>query len=365
MQKPIPKRQIHKKISDEDFKEHVVGLRARQRIKRRRVLRITVRTVMGIAVLVIGFLLTDALLRVSEHPLPEELRTTQPATEPPTEPITRPEPEGPPMHSFYVPLNMLDNRGQAHELVAQAQAAKTNAAVMPFKDSGGYLSYRSNLMQMRLIKASQKTRYRTDWTLKDLKKAGQRIIAVIHCFDDPLAAGTMMEAAVLQRDTDSVPWKDSQGRRWLNPWSEPAREYLLAVIREVVAFGADDILLAGVCFPVGNLQAAVFPGQEEPGDPLARNQILRAFIGEAKEAAGGNAALYVMIPSHAALNGAEELGGDLWDCAADWIAIDMRDAPWAQDADYWRARPVIPVVDDAEKAQGARDYIVLVDEAQG
>ena len=364
MPKP-PKKQFSQKISDDDFKEHVVGVRARRRYKRRRVLRILTRMVAGIIVLATGFVVTDALLRISEQPLPADFIATQPAAEPPTEPLTRPEPEGPPLHSFYVPILMLDNRVQARELVAQAQAAGTNAAVMPFKDSGGYLSYRSNLMQMRLLGASQKTRYRTDWTLKDLKKAGQRIIAVIHCFNDPLAAAAMTEAAVLQRDTGNVPWKDAQGRRWLNPWSEPAREYLLAVIREVIAFGADDILLAGVCFPVGNLQAAVFPGQEEPGDPLARNQILRAFIEEAKEAAGENAALYVLIPSHAAVNGAEELGGDLWNCAADWIAIDMRDAPWAQDADYWRARPVIPVVDSAEKAQGARDYIVLVDEAQG
>jgi hypothetical protein len=175
----------------------------------------------------------------------------------------------------------------------------------------------------------------------------------------------MAQAAVLQRDADTVPWKDGQGKRWLNPWSEPAREYLLAVIREVVAFGADDILLAGVRFPAGNMQAAVFPGQEKPDDPEARNAVLRAFIREAKEAAGADAALYVMISSDAALNGAEELGGDLWDCAADWIAIDMRHAPWAQDADYWRARPVIPVVDSAERARGARDYVVLADEAQG
>ena len=365
MPKPIPKKQYHQKISDEDFKEHVVGLRARKRLRMRRVLRISLRTVLGVAVLAAGFIFTDALLRVSEQPLPEGPVTTQPATEPPTEPPTRPEPEGPPLHSFYVPLNMLDHRDQAKVLVERAEAEGTNAAVMTFKDSGGYLSYRSNLMQMRLIRAAQKARYRTDWTLRDLKKAGQRVIAVIHCFDDPLAAAAMAQAAVLQRDTDNVPWKDAQGRRWLNPWSEPAREYLLAVIRETVAFGADDILLAGVCFPAGNLQAAVFPGQGKPEDPAARNAILRSFVEEAKEAAGESAALYVMIPSGAALSGAPELGGDLWDSAADWIAIDMRGAPWAQDADYWRARPVIPVVDSAENAQGARDYIVLEDEAQG
>jgi len=364
MPKFIPRKRIQK-ICDEDFMEHVVGLRQRRKAKVLRTLKIIMQVIAGAAVLMAGFVVTDALLRISEAPLTEEFAVTRPAEETTAEQMTRPEPEGPPMRSFYVPLNMLDNREQAKELMALAQETRTNTAVMLFKDSGGYLSYRSNLMQMRLIKASQKTRYRTDWTLRDLKRAEQRIIAAIHCFDDPLAAGAMTEGAVLLRDTTSVPWKDAQGRRWLNPWSEPAREYLLAVVREVIAFGADDILLAGVGFPGGNLNAAVFPGQEKPEDLEARNAVLREFIQDVKNAAGEDATLYVMIPSAAAVSGAAELGGDLWDCAADWIAIDTRGAPWAADAEYWRARPVIPVVASAEDAQGARDYIVLVDEAQG
>jgi len=192
---------------------------------------------------------------------------------------------------------------------------------------------------------------------------------VIHCFDDPLAAGAMPEAAVLQRGTE-LPWADGQGRRWLNPYAPGAREYLLAVIREAVAVGADEILLCGVAFPEGNLQGAVFPGQEEI-DPAAedaqaqlaaaRNEVLRSFIAEAKEAAG-EAPLYVMIAGQAALDGAESLGGDLWGCAADYIAVNTRGAPWARDESYWRTRPVLPVVETPEDAEGARDYIVLIDE---
>jgi len=200
---------------------------------------------------------------------------------------------------------------------------------------------------------------------------------VIHCFDDPLAAAAMPEAAILQRGTE-LPWTDNQGRRWLNPYAPGAREYLLAVIREAVSIGADELLLCGVAFPEGNLQGAVFPGQEEifPAAPSAdaaeeggqaeallaeRNEALRSFIAEAKQAAG-DAPIYVMIAGQAALDGAETLGGDLWGCAADFIAVDTRGAPWARDESYWRTRPVLPVVETPEDAQGARDYIVLTDE---
>ena len=357
------------KVSEEDFQEHVWGRKARRRMKIRRAVKFAVTSIAMLAVLAAGFVATETLLRVSEMPPESQAATQPPVTSAPAE-VTLPAPEGPPLRSFYVPLRMLDRNEDAPKLIAQAQELETTAAVITFKDGGGYISYQSNLMQQGRVNASQKMRYRTYWTMRNLKEqAGQRVIGVVHCFDDPLAAGEMVEAAVLRRDTD-VPWTDGQGRRWLNPWSTQAREYLLAVIREAAAFGADELLLCGVQFPEGNLQGAVFPGQEEIDPDIedidaklaaARNAVLRGFIAEAKEAAG-EATLYVMIPGQAALDGSAALGGDLWGCAADYIAVDTRGTPWARDEGYWRTRPVLPVVEKPEDAQGARDYIVLVDE---
>jgi len=363
------------RVSEEDFQEHVWGRRARRRMKVRRAVRFAVTSVVMLAVLALGFVATETLLRVSEMPPEAQAQTQTPGTSAPEEDVTLPAPAGPPLRSFYAPLRMLDRNEDAPKLVALAKALEATAAVITLKDGGGYLSYQSNLIQQGLVNASQKMRYRMHWTMRDLQeKAGQRIVGVIHCFDDPLAAGAMPEAAILRRDTD-VPWTDGQGRRWLNPYAPQAREYLLALIREAASLGVDGILLCGVTFPSGNLQGAVFPGQAEidPAAPsvdaqeedalilAARNAALRSFITEAKEAAGA-APLYVMIPGQAALDGSPELGGDLWGCAADYIAVDTRGVPWAGDENYWRTRPVLPVVEEPEDAQGARDYIVLADE---
>jgi hypothetical protein len=260
---------------------------------------------------------------------------------------------------------MLDRREQSRALMDYAQQNETNAAVFPFKDGNGWLTYPSALMQMSLLRASQKARYRVPWTLNDLKsKAGQRIIGVVHCFDDPLAAELMPEAAVLQRNTGDLLWKDAQGRRWLNPYAQAAQEYLLAVIREVRAFGADDILLCGVQFPTGNLTAAAFAGEIAAADPSPqRNKVLKAFLAQAKEAVG-EGRLYVVVPAQAALDGAPELGGTLWGSAADVYAIDVRDAPWAQNEAYWNAQPAVPLIADPGDAQGAREYLVMQEEAQ-
>jgi hypothetical protein len=366
----FPLQQPLGRVSEEDFQEHVWGRKARRKMKLQRALKFAATGVVMLAVLIAGFIATETMLRVSEMP-PEVQAQTNPRETSAPEEVTLPAPAGPPLRSFYVSLKLLDRNEDSPKLVAQAKRLEATAAVLTLKDGGGYLSYQSNLMQQGRVNANQKMRYRTYWTMRDLQaKAGQRVVGVIHCFDDPLAAGAMPEAAVLRRDTDNAPWADGQGRRCLNPYAPQAREYLLGVIREAVAMGVDELLLCGVAFPGGNLQGAVFPGQEEidPDAPdaeaklaAARNEALRSFLAEAKEAAG-EAPLYVMIPAQAALDGAAELGGDLWGCAADYIAVDTRGAPWARDESYWRTRPVLPVVESPEDAQGARDYLVLTDE---
>ena len=351
-----------------DMQARMGGKRYYRRQKLVRALKTASKCALAVIALAAGFLVTETLLRISESPLPEENVVTQPATaaQPPV--TARPKPEGPPLHSFYVPLRLMDNREQARELMARAEALGTNAAVMLFKDGGGYLSYKSNLMQQRLLNASQRTRWRADWTLYDLKnKSGQKIIAVLHCFDDPLAAGLMSGAAVTLRGTEQTPWKDAHGRAWLNPYAENAREYLLALIREVIAFGADEILLCGVQFPAGDLQAAIFPGEEPDANAervaASRNQALLDFLEQAKKVAGDKT-FYLLLPFQLARAGqAPEYGGSLWASrAVDVFAVDMRGIPWNQDDDFWRAQPVIPVIDSPENANGERDYIVLQDE---
>lgn len=360
-------RRLYDRVTEEDFQQHIMGRRARRRRNVRRVLRVSLTALLCVAALAGGFVGMDALLRVSELPLPEGQQVTEPMVTT-TQPETLPAREGPAIKSFYVPILMMDNRNQSAQLQQQAKDLGSNTAVMTFKDGNGYLTYRSNLMQQSLLKSNEKARYRTDWTSRDLsKKAEQRIIAVIHCFDDPLAAGRMTEAAILQRDTGSVPWMDAQGKRWLNPWSEAAREYLLAVVREVIAFGANDILLCGLRFPDGNLQAAEFPGagEADPADPAARNAVLRSFIEEAREAAGEAAELYVLLTAQEAREGSDAIGGELWGCAADYIAVDVRGVSWNKNDPLWNTRPTLPVIATPEDTKGMRDYIVLTDEAQG
>lgn len=162
-------------------------------------------------------------------------------------------------------------------------------------------------------------------TVQRLKEKGYKIITRIYCFQDPLAAAQLPGAAVTEADGVTV-WLDDSARNggnpWLNPYADVARSYLLQVVREAVSFGADVVLLDGVCFPQGRYQAqAVFPGEQT--STFSRNAILHDFIEQAKLAAG-EVTVAVCMPLAAALQGdSAAYDGGIFDSAADFCAVDF------------------------------------------
>jgi hypothetical protein len=352
-----------------DFHDSIIGVKSRRARLLRRFTRTAIRGLLLLIILAFGFSVTEILLRISELPPAAHAAgtTLPPGQTPQTEPAAAPAPAvpQPELRALYAPLRMLDSRERTGRMIQQAQAEGCNAAVILIKDKEGYLTYNSGLGQMQTLRASRKARQQVEACLQDYKAAGIRVVALVHCFRDNLAAGIMMDGTVLQKDTTKpTPWRDALSQRWLNPYSEAAQNYILGIIQELAALGVDDVLLDSVCFPGGNLQAAVFTGEETPGDLAARNNVLRDFLQKAKAAAGG-ARLLALMPAKAALDGAEEYGGDLWNSAADAIAVDNRDAGWALDAGWNAGQPTIQVFSTLEQAAGQERFLLIEEEAQG
>lgn len=352
-----------------DFQDRVIGVSNRRARLLRRFAGLALRALLLLVVLAAGFAVTEILLQISEMPYaagPAEEGTTQLIkTTAPADPEQPPPPLPIELRAIYAPLRMLDTAERTSRVIADARESGCNAAVILIKDREGYLTYHSDLPQMQALKASRKARLQVQTCIKEYQAAGIRVVALVHCFQDNLAAGIMMDGTVLQKDTAKpTPWRDAVSQRWLNPYSKAAREYIIGIIRELAAMGVDDILLDSVCFPGGNLQAAVFTGEETPGDLYARNQVLRKFIAQAKEAAGG-ARLLCVTTAKAALGSAEEYGGDLWGSAADAIAVDTRNAEWALDAGWNAGNPTIQVFASLAEAEGQERFLVIEEEAQG
>ncbi|MDR1464552.1 MAG: putative glycoside hydrolase [Oscillospiraceae bacterium] len=328
----------------------------------RTALRWSIRCVGFLAVVLVGFFAADTLFRISELPPAEEPSVTAaPVTESPS--AAPPPKEVPDLRAIFAERKLLDTKERTGRIPAQAQQAGANAVLFRCKDEEGYLTYRSLLPQQQILFASRKARSRAEGGIADLLAADIRPVAYVQCFRDPIAAAGLQGGAVLRKGT-ALPWKDSAGAAWLNPYSEAAREYLLGVIRELTAMGIQDIVLDAVCFPSGNLSGATFPGESLPANAApeaireSRNQVLLRFLREAKQAAPG-ARIYCVMPAQTALNGSDDYGGDLWNAAVDCVIVDTRGAPWVADADWGPGRSCLQLLDDKTPVAGRTAYLVL------
>lgn len=279
--------------------------KVRKRKRRRIVMNVLVALVLGSISLSVGFVAMEALLQVSETPLqPPAEYIPQEDLPPPDEPdqpqLPELEPTWEPMRSFYVPIRMMDDRYQSVQLQQQAAALETNMAVMTFKCANGWLTYRSTLGQ-----GNVNARHRTNWTLFDMvRRSRQRVVAVVHT---------------------------------VNAYTEERTSHanMLAIIREISHFGEYNATVSYILLRDLDVDDA-------------------DFIVQAQQAADE----VTIIPM---LTRAQALETDWWDIV-DFIAVDTRGTDDDLHEHFWRARPAIPVVANAQ--QDLRDYIVLIDEVQ-
>jgi len=148
-----------------------------------------------------------------------------------------------------------------------------NAIVVDGKDYGGALEYKSH------AKVAIETGAGARAPISDFSRAirfaherGVHVIVRVPCFHDPWAAAKATRLAL--KNPDGTP-SDSG---WLNPSNPEAQNYILEIVTELVALGADELQLDYVRFPVQDMGNAVMP----PADGH-RSQAMRAFVARVHE----------------------------------------------------------------------------------
>ncbi len=171
-----------------------------------------------------------------------------------------------------------------------------NAVVIDVKGDRGFLAYRSGVPLADQIGAN------ADPTIKDLaallqalRERGVYTIARIVAFKDDLLArnGAAVGVDVAVKDRrDGQPWVDGEGLAWVDPFQPAVWDYNVALAREAIERGFDEVQFDYVRFPtdpaVGNaLENAVYA---QPSTPASRVEALRRFLARGREAvnaAGG------------------------------------------------------------------------------
>jgi hypothetical protein len=141
-----------------------------------------------------------------------------------------------------------------------------NAVVIDIKDYTGYVSYLSQVPEVVKYKTSKNIITDLSGLIKKLHEKNIYVIARLSVFEDPAFARARPELAVYD---SSLPWplvareklwKDNNGLYWLDPSSKEVQDYNIAIAKDALSRGFDEINFDYIRFPSdGKTKNMAFP----------------------------------------------------------------------------------------------------------
>jgi len=205
------------------------------------------------------------------------------------------------IRAFYLPSSTL-NADAA--LLREAAAAGFNAVVFDLKDADGTMYYRFSCTQAKKVNNYAPDALTADGltALLDLmKECGLQPIPRVYAFCDDPAAKVLTDARIALDSNHSWAWYDGDpdngGKKWLNPYTAAAQDYVSALVKELKDKGAAAVMLDGVQFP-SQLKSA-YLGEEAA--TVEKNDLLTAFVGRIRTELGADCPLLLACTEKAAL----------------------------------------------------------------
>ena len=179
--------------------------------------------------------------------------------------------------ALYLPSHCFTER-KIDEFVHYAKLAGINAAVLHVKDPHGRIRWKSSNVQAVEIGAVASTGL-VESALRQLKAQGFWTVAKLDVFVDHQLVTKRPDMGIIDLQSGN-PWSDKKGLYWSNPFNQKVWEYNLALCKELVMLGFDEIQFDYIRFPSdGDLSAIQYPlntGQ------LSKTQCIGKFLESAQ-----------------------------------------------------------------------------------
>jgi len=172
-------------------------------------------------------------------------------------------------------------RTRVLDLVARTEL---NAVVIDVKGDRGWILYRTEVPEA-LAAGAQGPMILKDFDamLADLKSRGIYTIARIVTFKDNVLANSRRELAIIDTRTGK-PWIDRENLAWVDPFRTEVWDYNLAIAREAIGKGFDEVQFDYVRFPTdGKLGAARYSRANTKENRLPA---IAGFLGRARTELG-------------------------------------------------------------------------------
>jgi hypothetical protein len=192
-----------------------------------------------------------------------------------------------PPHSVraaYLTYYGVADRGIRQRVLDLVSRTELNAVVIDVKGDRGMIPYRTGV-QAAIDAGAQGPVIIKDFEeqLAGWKAQGIYTIARVVAFKDNLRANTRPDLAVIDTRTGK-PWTDRENLAWVDPFREENWDYLIAVAKEAVAKGFDEVQFDYVRFPTdGKLSAARY---SQTNNPSTRLPAIAGFLAKARRELG-------------------------------------------------------------------------------
>jgi hypothetical protein len=176
------------------------------------------------------------------------------------------------------------DRGIRNRVLDLAARTELNAVVIDVKGDRGWIVYRTEIAEALAAGAQGPATLRDfDGLMADLKARGVYTIARIVTFKDNVLATARPELAVIDTRTGR-PWTDNERLAWVDPFREEVWDYNLAIAREAVRRGFDEVQFDYVRFPTdGRLTLARYA---RPNTRETRLPAIAGFLERARRELG-------------------------------------------------------------------------------
>jgi len=176
-------------------------------------------------------------------------------------------------------------RGRVLDLIDRTEL---NAVVIDVKGDRGWIIYPTRVEQALAAGAQGPATLRDfDAMMADLKARGVYTVARIVTFKDNILATARPDLAILDTRTGK-PWMDRENLAWVDPFREEVWAYNIAIAKEAIDRGFDEVQFDYVRFPTdGKLQAAKYL---KPVTKETRLPTIAAFLELARKELGARGA---------------------------------------------------------------------------
>jgi hypothetical protein len=183
------------------------------------------------------------------------------------------------------------SKNRFQKIINLIRQTELNTVVIDIKEVDGIIAYKVNVPLAREIKAIQ-TRIRDiDEVISLCDKYGIYKIARITVFKDNHLANKKPHLAIL--DKSGKLWRDYKGFSWVNPYLKEVWEYNVAIAKDAVSRGFDEIQFDYIRFPSDGDIANCWYGEGHSMEKAA--QAIVEFVKFAKQELSDSAFLSVDV----------------------------------------------------------------------